>query len=657
MFQRNWIAAFAALIIWAVASNAAPLEAYGKLPTLTDMTISPDGTALAYVRSIDVRRVVVAQSLVTKQILGMVNISSTKLRNLQWADNHTLIITTSQTTLPRGLIGHRQEYSLAQTFDVQTKQQRALLDNVPNVRTNVEVMNTILGIPQPRIVNGHTMVFVRGIYFPGTTGHLALFGIDLTNNTTRMVSRDTDSHAEDWVVDENGQIVAESSYFEDNQHWTLDIFRDGERTRVMDVPAPIESPSLEGLNEDGTAVIVSQPGDEGHTVYKQIALKDGAPGPWAHAEVGFGNVVTSLSTGHVIGGTRLTEKNDYVFFDPHADRMWRSIRAAFKDAINVDLASWSEDRTKVVAHVFGQAYGDGYFLVDMTQHKADPIGPTHAGVDDVALQRWIEYMAADGRVLHAYLTLPPGKPEKDLPLIVMPHGGPHARDYPGFDWFSQALASRGYVVLQPQFRGSDGFSDELLHAGFGEFGKKMQTDLSDGVRALAAQGLIDPKRVCIVGASYGGYAALAGATIDTGVYRCAVSIAGLSDIRAQLRYWRWPRNRSDARSDRFWDRFLGVEDPDDPKLNDISPIKHIDKVTIPILLIHGKDDTVVPFAQSDDMADALKAAKKPYEFVILKHEDHWLSNSETRLQMLEATVKFLETNNPPDPPNAATAAK
>jgi dipeptidyl aminopeptidase/acylaminoacyl peptidase len=272
------------------------------------------------------------------------------------------------------------------------------------------------------------------------------------------------------------------------------------------------------------------------------------------------------------------------------------------------------------------------------------------------VQRWIDYKAADGRVLHAYLTLPPGKESaKNLPLIVMPHGGPHARDYPGFDWFSQALASRGYVVLQPQFRGSDGFGQDLLTAGFGEFGKKMQTDLSDGARALAAQGLVDPKRVCIVGASYGGYAALAGATIDTGVYRCAVSIAGLSDLRQQLRWWL--NHQTSDRSDRFWNRFLGIEDYDDPKLNDISPIKHVAKVTIPLLLIHGKDDTVVPYAQSDDMADELKDAKKPYEFVTLKHEDHWLSKSETRLQMLEATVKFLETNNPPDPPSPLAAAK
>ncbi len=646
MFWKNWVVASAAMVVCAGAAFAAPLEAYGKLPTLTNITLSPDGTSIAYVRGADTKRMVVAQSLATVQVLAMVNISDAKLRDLQWADNHTLLITTSVTALPAGLIGHRQEYSMAQTYDVQTKTQHALLDHVGGSK-NVQRMNVIYGDIQPRIIDGHTILFVRGIYFPGDAGYLALFRIDLTNNTTRMVSRDGDTHAEDWVVDRAGNIVAESSYYDKDQHWKLTIFRDREPTEIMDVAAPIDSPAIEGLSEDETSVVVTVPQSDGSFLDQQVSLKDGSIGPWQRADIGFGGVKTDPGSGRVIGGSRVTERHDYVFFDPHADKMWRSVKAAFKDATDVDLASWSDDRNTVVARVFGAAYGDSYFLVDMTQHKASLIGSEYAGIDEVAPESWIDYRAADGRTIHAYLTLPVGKVAKNLPLIVLPHGGPHSRDDAGFDWISQALASRGYAVLQPEFRGSAGFGVDLLYAGFGEFGKKMQTDLSDGVRALAAKGVIDPKRVCIVGASYGGYAALAGATLDTGVYRCAVSIAGLSDLRNQIRYWH-RLAQSEDRNERFWDRFLGVSDYDDPKLDAISPIKHVDKVTIPILLIHGRDDTVVPFSQSDDMADALKDAKKPYEFVELKHEDHWLSKSDTRLQMLEATVKFLEANNPPN---------
>ena len=645
---KNWVAAAAAFVVCVATSLGAPLEAYGKLPTVSNVVISPDGASFAYVSVLDDKRVIVAQSLANNQFLGMINIPNVKLRDLQWADSHTLIVTTSVTAVPAGLIGGREEWYQAQTFDTQTKAQHVLLGNLSRAEVDVKTMNVLAGVPQPRTIDGRSVVFVRGIYFSDNTGRLALFCVDLATNRTRLVSDPRRPNAEDWLVDDAGNIVAESSYNEDQKHWKLNLVSNHEHILVMDVPALIESPSIEGLTEDGTAVVVRQPGEDGRATYRQIALKDVTAGPWEHADLDFGSVMTSLRTGRVTGVTRETAISDYAFFDPHTDTVWRSVKAAFKDAINVDLESWSDDRKMVAVEVFGPAYGESHFFIDMSQHRATRLGPVYAGIDDVAAERWISYKAADGREIDAYLTLPPGKEAKNLPLIVLPHGGPHVRDEPGFDWFSQALASRGYAVLQPQFRGSGGFGVDLLRAGFGEFGKKMQTDLSDGVRVLAVQGLIDPKRVCIVGTSYGGYAALAGATLDTGVYRCAVSIAGLSDIGKQLRYWRGENFGDDDRGQRFWYRFLGVEDPDDPKLNAISPIKHVDNVTIPILLIHGKDDTVVPYAQSDDMADALKAAKKPYEFVTLNHEDHWLSNGETRLQMLQATVKFLETNNPPN---------
>jgi dipeptidyl aminopeptidase/acylaminoacyl peptidase len=267
---------------------------------------------------------------------------------------------------------------------------------------------------------------------------------------------------------------------------------------------------------------------------------------------------------------------------------------------------------------------------------------------DVAAVSVINYTAADGRKLLAYLTLPNGKPAKSLPLIVLPHGGPAARDLPGFDWWAQALASRGYAVLQPQFRGSDGFGYDYLAAGFGEWGRKMQTDLSDGVRYLAAQGVIDAKRVCIVGASYGGYAALAGATMDHGVYRCAVADAPVSDPHTLLQWIQTREHESDSLGLRFSARFMGAQDADDPRLSEISPLGHAASADIPVLLIHGKDDTVVPYKQSQAMADALKAAGKPVTLVTLDGEDHWLSRSATRQQMLQATVTFLEANNPPN---------
>jgi dipeptidyl aminopeptidase/acylaminoacyl peptidase len=176
----------------------------------------------------------------------------------------------------------------------------------------------------------------------------------------------------------------------------------------------------------------------------------------------------------------------------------------------------------------------------------------------------------------------------------------------------------------------------------------MQTDLSDGVRHLVREGIVDEKRVAIVGASYGGYAALAGVTLDPDVYNCAVSLAGISDL---VKFYKWIRGetgRRDSVSDRYLDRFLGVSGISDPLLKELSPCNYAADVSVPVMLIHGKDDTVVPFEQSKIMAKALKRAKKPYELVKLKDEDHWLSRSETRLEMLENTMGFLKKYNPPD---------
>jgi len=205
------------------------------------------------------------------------------------------------------------------------------------------------------------------------------------------------------------------------------------------------------------------------------------------------------------------------------------------------------------------------------------------------------------------------------------------------------MASQCYLVLQPNYRGST-TSTEHLKAGYGQWGRKMQTDLSDGVRYLTKEGMVDPARVCIVGASYGGYAALAGVTLDPGVYRCAVSVAGPSDLKRMVK-----NVNSYAKStQRYWERFMGATGTGDAILEQISPVKHVDAITVPVMLIHGHDDTVVPYEQSSLMYDAMKHSKKNVEMVELKNEDHWLSRGATRLQMLQSSIAFLRAHNPPD---------
>jgi dipeptidyl aminopeptidase/acylaminoacyl peptidase len=399
-----------------------------------------------------------------------------------------------------------------------------------------------------------------------------------------------------------------------------------------------------GLGRDGRSVVVSTRKD-GKEALREFDADTGAWSEPFGAEDGVEPIFDPV-TEQLIGTYALVgDTDDYRFFAPLDQQIWNATVKAFPGQ-RVTLQNMSADHKKLVVMVDSPTDGPAYAVVDVTTGKASYLGNVYDSLtpDDIGPVQPVAYKAKDGEPITGYLTLPRGKDAKNLPLVVFPHGGPAARDEPSFDWWAQAMAAQGYAVLQVNYRGSDGFGWKFLSDGFGEWGRKMQTDLSDGVRYLAGQGTIDPKRVCIVGASYGGYAALAGPTLDPGVYRCAVSVAGISDLR---RFVAWAKDRSDISTQRYWTRYMGADGLKDPHLETISPADHVDKSTVPILLIHGKDDTVVPFEQSQEMADALGKAGQPTQIVVLKHEDHWLSHGDTRLQMLQATIDFLEKNNPP----------
>jgi dipeptidyl aminopeptidase/acylaminoacyl peptidase len=347
----------------------------------------------------------------------------------------------------------------------------------------------------------------------------------------------------------------------------------------------------------------------------------------------------------------------YEFFNAEDQKLWRAIARSFKDEL-VTLVDWSDDRNIVMANVFGPKSGDAIYVIDRKAHVAGLLSPRYARIEpaDIGPVQTLTYKAADGTDIPAYLTLPPGRPAKNLPLIAFPHGGPEASDSPGFDWWAQAMASRGYAVLQPQFRGSTGFGEAHRVAGYGQWGRKMQSDVSDGVRHLAGLGTIDPRRVCIVGASYGGYAAMAGVSVEQGVYRCASAIAGVSDLRRMLSSETNDAGGTKRTVVRYWQRYMGAKNNDDSSIDAWSPARLASKVSVPLQLIHGKDDIVVPMEQSNFMANAMKDAGKPVDMVVLPGEDHWLSRPATRTAMLAAVIGFLEKHNPPDPAPAAAPA-
>lgn len=445
-----------------------------------------------------------------------------------------------------------------------------------------------------------------------------------------------------WIVDADGEVVAEEEYDQAQQHWRMLERHDGHLREIASGNEAIDIPRLLGFGPDPGHLLV-QSFEDGVAVWRQVSLQDGTFGPAMAERNALDAPIEDRETHRMIGGVYVDETAHYVFFDRTVQGYWNAILKAFAGE-KVRFVSASSDFKKIVVRVEGQDHGFTYQLVDLDTGKANILGAVYEGIVRPFEVRSISYTAADGLKIPAYLTLPGGKAAKNLPLIVLPHGGPALRDTADFDWWAQALADQGYLVLQPNYRGSS-LTRAHLSAGFGEWGRKMQTDLSDGVRYLVKEGMADPARVCVMGASYGGYAALAGVTLDPGVYRCAISVAGISDLKRMLQD---AKAGGAERAERYWDRYMGVGGPSDPLLDKISPIRHLDAVNVPVLLIHGRDDTVVKFEQSQIMFDALKKAKKAVELVTLKNEDHWLSRSETRLQMLQASIAFLRAHNPPD---------
>jgi dipeptidyl aminopeptidase/acylaminoacyl peptidase len=252
----------------------------------------------------------------------------------------------------------------------------------------------------------------------------------------------------------------------------------------------------------------------------------------------------------------------------------------------------------------------------------------------------VTYSARDGLEIPAYLSLPPGAmnpPQRLLPAIVLPHGGPIAQDVAAFDPWVQLLTNRGFAVLQMNFRGSTGYGREFRTSGFKQWGQAMQDDVTDGTRWLIEQGLADPEKICIFGGSYGGYAALMGAVRESGLYTCAVSLNGVSDLIALMDHQRRYAFYEAAVAhigDRWTDRKM---------LKENSPVNRADEIKIPVLLVHGTDDRTVPYSQSNAMANALEKADVTYQYLKIENADHSLTRGDHRLEFFTALDKFLGT--------------
>ncbi len=622
------------------AAQAPPIKAYGALPAIEEAKPSPSGAYTAMLMIINNERQILIQDrggVPVKQLM----IGDAKVRGIDWIGDEAILLRRSETDQVAWKYGTtKSEWARANVIPLDDRRE------VVSVFANQNyIANFVAGFYGIRQVEGSWFGYFGGLGMGKQSGEdarilhysPALYSVNLrTGETDQIAFPANEDQFRDWLVGPDGAVAATLDVDTEKGRWKIENSRGDAIARGEQRGGKI---NLVGFDSAGAALIYSEyDRDLKNTRYYQVALAGGVPVElWANVEL---QSIMFGRNSRVLGA--VTTSGDIVMNEATHSKAIEGAYAMYPNSV-AKLTGWTPDLSSIIMNTSGNYDSGTWYRLDTTTGARSMLGLERAYIQGQAIGaiQTFRYQAQDGLSIDAILTLPPGREPKGLPVVVMPHGGPTAHDEPVFDWWAQAFASRGYAVLQPNFRGSTDKGEEFRRAGDGEWGRKMQTDLSDGLAALDQAGIGDAKRACIVGASYGGYAALAGVTMQDGIYRCAVGVNGVYDLDLFFRHFF--TGRTDI-FERGAEQLLG-ENADRKQL---SPTRHARSANAPVLLIHGKDDTVVPYAQSVLMEDALKDAKKPVKLIALKGEDHWLSQADTRTDMLEAAIGFVQKHNPAD---------
>ncbi len=548
-----------------------------------------------------------------------------------------------------------------------------------------EYNNLALGTPEPVTTDGKTELVgpyleMRGLSMSGQpTKRVYLWRSDPETGQGRLINDgggDLDRenrYVDDWLLDKQGNIVARSVYSFRNEQFSIERKVDGKwkpvLTRKIVTREGTFAPFMAGLGRDGQSIVIfdveagsAAQGADRRFHYYELAADGGLSAPLEPGDAKRDRPIFHPETGRLAGFAETGEAPEYTLTDPTLSRLYQRAQDAAPGQA-VKIVSTALDPRRMIIFAQGGEEPGAYYFIDFTTGQTQEIGDIHPEVPSewVASQKVVSYKAGDGQEIGALLTLPPKPEAKRLPLIILPHDGPQTHDQRGFDWLAQVLASRGYLVLQPNYRGSDGYGPAFMAAGKDQWGRGMQSDLADGVRYLAGEGLADPARVCIIGIGYGGYAALEGATTpDT--YRCAASLGGISDIGDYVGWVKSKRPLPDPdqiaslTADPEWPRAFSP-DPGSVSIATgylgnsagwpaLSPRNQVANIRTPVLLVHQADDHAVPIRQSQAMRDALQTAGKAVTYVELPGSDHDLATEDTRLAAAEAVTAFLKIYNP-----------
>lgn len=611
-----------------------PVEVFAALPSFADPQLSLSGDYLAFFASGEGRTRLIARSMTGGSPLVVVPPENQTIIDFQWLKNDILIFRTSY-SLKRRSMKVRTTETRVHRLDLRTK--KSLWLGTPNrstlQKTNSQHERVIDTLPQdPNHVLIELDLNRNNLY--------EIYKVSLASAHKKIHEKER-TYVQDWLTDPTSTVRFATGFRRSKAVRYLKDDR-GEWLNLEDF-AWASKYSIEGFSPDPDIAYVSGRTEHGTRGLFLLKLSTGeiTKTLFAHKRFDLNRVARRQSSGEIVGAVYIDDFPRTVYFDERLKQVQRTIDAELPDTVNTILSE-APDKDWYFISAKNATSPGSYYIFDRPNAHIRFVESKRQDIDPAKMAKTerVSVPTRDGETIPAYLTRPkthePHFEDTDNKpaAVIMPHGGPYGiRDTAEWDYFAQFLASRGYVVMKPNFRGSGGYGSAFARAGRDQWGGLMQDDITDATNWLINSGDVDPNRVCILGASYGGYAALMALVQQPALYRCAVSVNGVTDLKRMK-----SNDRRNAVGGHTWTNAMRLEGVSD---RDISPYDQAKKIIAPILLMSSVDDARVPFQYAVDMHEKLKKIGKESQYVRIEKGTHNMTTAQSRLTMLKAIETFL----------------
>ncbi|MBT0587665.1 alpha/beta hydrolase family protein [Alteromonas oceanisediminis] len=622
-------------------ANENLVNAFAQMPQVESMQISPDGQRLAYKQFNKGNYAIVIQGLAGSEKPVVFAVNEGDIRGLRWVSDERMMFSLS---IPYFNEAKQMWVTLFRTALLNAQTGEAYWPFTgERYRYNVQSAQLVHTLPkQP------DAILVSNYYRAGARQpqSIGLFKINLSDGSQTLIKSffSAESEGYRWIVDDEGELLGYQQFDDNSEQWQTqwrDIETDDYSQATIDDKRDLAMPQIISVKGE-TAYILSRSASSTLGLYS-VPLNDlqGKPTPLVTFDTfdTYDAYRQDLHTGKLVGVSAIRDHLEHFFvFDEPLQKVYADLVATFPDS-QIEITSYSRDRNRYTLRVSGGGFAPQYFFYDQKAGELSLLGKSYPRVSGEMLGRTqaFNFEASDGKTIYGYLTLPQSTAEKSE-LLVLPHGGPHRRDDAAFDWLRDFFVANGYAVYQPNFRGSEGYGSDYEEAGIGEWGQRMQQDVYEGTRAVMESGKVASKKPCILGHSYGGYVAMMAAVEAQSLYRCALSSAGVSNLKHLIQI----EEIKGADPKILAQHYIKGDDVT-AKLNRVSPELLGGKHTLPLMLLHGERDTVVRVQHSKNMyAQLANQGNNDALLLIAPSADHWFTQSSTRQTLLEESLAFLQ---------------